>query len=236
MHLPILNLVVWSLHYRLVKTLRSLCSYSDLFVQHFLVDPSPYSPIQGLPAESYLNLDETANSLSLSLWEFGLSLHNAFNLSPILSDPGTVIEPVAPSFLDALSTGAPPGASNVNISPTAAKDEILCHPPPDSIHDSLRDDCPIGRRATRKINDNSAHSQLSLQERFDDVMKLVRQFPPGDKPQNALFTQFFTKSDDYYVCLICPATDPKALRNRTQMIQHIAGGHGGNRPFACEFW
>ena len=193
----------------------------------------PYTPTQEFPAGSYLNLDLTANPLSLSLWEFGFSLHDTFNISPILSDAGIVIEPVAPSFLDA---PAPPGASNVNISPTTAKDEILCHPPPHSIHYSLRDDCPIGRRATRKINDNSPHSQPSLQERFNDVMKLVRQFPPGDKPQNALFTQFFTKSDDHYVCLLCPASYPKALRNRTQMIQHIAGGHGGSRPFACVVW
>jgi len=205
----------------------SLCSSFGLFVHHFLVDPSTYIPTLQF---NDLTLDVTANYQPLSPWGFGFSLHDAFNISPILSNTGTGT--VAASFPDAPSVGAPPGALDVSIrsTATATGDEILCHPLP--IHDTLWNDPPIRRYATRRVNVNAAHSQPSLRARFDDVMKIVRQLPPGHKPSNTHFTPFFTRIEDRYVCLLCP----KALCNRTQMIQHIAGGHGGNRPFKCSFW
>ena len=205
----------------------SLYSSFGLFVHHFLVDLSTYTLILQF---NDLSLDVTANYQPLSPWGFGFSPYDAFDLSPILSDTSTVTEPVAASSPDAPSFGAPSGALDVSIRPAVTGDEIICHSLP--IYDTLQKDRPVRRYATRRINVDTAHSQPSLLERFDDVMKIVRQLPPGHKPSNTHFTPFFTRIDGRYVCLLCP----KALRNRTQMIQHISGGHGGNRPFGCSFW
>jgi hypothetical protein len=207
----------------------------DLFAQDFLVDPPPYSPAQDFPVGCYLKLEVT-NSYHLSPWEFVSNPNDAFDVSPISSNTGTALEPVAPSLPDATSAGVPPDAFSVNISPTEQGDEIPYHPPPRSTHNTLGKARPIRRQATRKITINTAHCQPSLRERFEDVMTIVRQLPLGEMPKNALFTSFFTRIDDDYVCLLCPASDAKVLSNRTQMIQHVAGGHGGSRPFACQIW
>lgn len=199
-----------------------------MFVQHFSGESPPYTPNQPFPAGSDLDFSVTASHQSLFEWGFEFSLHNTY---PILSDTIAV-----PSFLNTPSAGTPSDTFIANTSLPAEGDGILDHPLPRSFHN----DYPIGHTATHIVNTNTSHSQLSLRERFDNVMKLVRQFPPGDKPNNTIFSPFFTKTDDNYICLLCPllfpASAPKALSNRTQMIQHIAGGHGGSRPFACVYW
>jgi hypothetical protein len=175
------------------------------------VDPPPYTPNPDFPLGGDFNLDIT------SPWSFGFPLCDALNLSPISSDAGTGsdITPAAPSLLNTPSSG-----------------QSLLR----SVPHTLRNNRQNGRRTTRGTRGNMAHSQPSLRERFADVINRVRQLPPGDKPKNALFTPFFTREDDHYTCLLCRASDPKVLANRTQIIQHIAGHHGGYRPFACLVW
>ena len=191
------------------------------------METPPYTPTPSFPVGYDIDLDITATAQSLSAWSLGFRLHDDFDLSPILSDTAVV-----PSIMDTTSVGTPSDTFTVNTSPPANADEILFHPLPHS----LQNDYPIGRRTTRRVNISTSNSQPSLRERFADVMKLVRQFPPGDRPENTLFTPFFIKSDDNFICLLCPASAPKELGNRTQMIQHIAGGHGGSRPFSCSYW
>ena len=106
-------------------------------------------------------------------------------------------------------------------------EDIGFHQPlPTSILGTPQFDHDSGRRS----------DQVSLHEQFADIMDIVQRLPSGEPPKNALFKPFFKRDGDRFVCLLCPARDAKILVNRTQIIQHIAGGHGKFRPFACPSW
>lgn len=136
-------------------------------------------------------------------------------LSPLLINTSLLIESPAPSIFHEQSTSP----RSVISSPSSEPDEIIYHnPSPTSFPFTRRDDHHNGNRYT-----NNDTIGTSLHERFEDVMNMVRQLPSGEQPKNSLFTPFFTRNSDLYVCLLCPTSATKTISNRTQIIQHITG-------------
>jgi len=152
------------------------------------------------------------------------------SLSPLLTNASRLIEPPAPSIVHVQS----PSSQSVTSSPPSETDEIICQDAFPNPFPATRRDCRDGRRFTNGTDNDSVG--ISLHERFADVMNMVRKLPSGELPKNILFTPFFTRNCELYVCLLCPTKTAKNIANRTQIIQHIIGRHGEGRPFACPSW
>jgi hypothetical protein len=132
-----------------------------------------------------------------------------------------------PSVIHSQSAHSP----GIITSTTGGADEIIRHKAiPNSFPVTRRFNHHSRNRCTKRTDNETIG--VSLHERFADVMNLVRRLPSGEQPKNALFTPFFTRNGQIYVCLLCH----KRIANRTQMIQHITGQHGESRPFACLLW
>jgi hypothetical protein len=211
--------------YTLVQSLCILFLLSDSFVQNF----SSFTLDHEQSVTEYnLKLGASNSTIqALEHWVSAFSLPDATSL--LLHNISTITDPATPvSLLNDSSTGS----SNVDVSSSVKPNDTL-RPSRHSNGGTSRHD---NSRHTRDDSNASNNPTSLLHEQFVDTMKAVHQLPPGERPANALFTPFFTKGGDKYVCLLCPAKTAKALVNRTQIIQHIAGGHGEARPFVCPSW
>ncbi|SRR5258706_7654514 len=192
------------------------CSSSDLSIQPF---PTDFSLVQ----ESTACIDDATFAFD------PLDTSDPFNnFSPSLNHSSLLVEP---STLH----GELPSFPSITTSPSNEMNQMICDKVLlDSIAVTRRNGRRNGKRYTKRTDNDTTGMALHVQ--FAQVMERVRQLPSGEKAKNALFTPFFTRNGRHYVCLLCPTKDAKTISNRTQIIQHISGGHGESRPFACTSW
>jgi len=211
----------FGIQYAFVQFLHIPCSSTDLSIQPYSSD---FSPLQ----ESTACTDATNYATFQALFIDSFDSPGTFDmLSPPLVNTDLIAVSPDVSIIRAQS----PSTQSTITSPPGDTDEIVCHV---EFHNSFQFYHPNGNRSTKKTD--SSMIEVSLHERFAKVMNLVRRLPSAERPKNALFTPFFTRKDDLYVCLLCPTKVAKSITNRTQIIQHITGRHGERRPFACPSW
>ena len=207
--------------YAFVQSFHIPCPSSDSSIQPLSSDFSPFP-------ESIAWSDAHHATFRSSIFDPSDTLHS---LSPLLINTSHLIESPAPSIVHVQS----PSSQSVICSPPSETDEIICQDAfPNSFPATHRNDRRDGKPFTNGTDNDSVG--ISLHERFADVMNMVRRLPSGELPKNVLFTPFFTRNGDLYVCRLCPTKTAKTIANRTQIIQHIIGQHGEGRPFPCPSW
>ena len=214
----VLSSTTLCIQYALVQSPHIPCSSSDFSIQHISTD---FSLVQ----ESIACSDGATLVFDRDSLDASSPLHN---FSPFLNHSSLLVEP---SILHGELSSFP----RITTSPSNETHETICDKVPfDSVAVTRRNDRRNCKRFTRRTDSDT--TGISLHVQFAHVMKKVQQLPCGEKPKNALFTPFFTRNGRLYVCLLCPTKAAKTISNRTQIIQHISGGHGESRPYTCSSW